>query len=92
MEALEAEKQKIAEEIQSLQKNHRSRNKPTMSMYMHNVAKAMLASLFLSGHRRWVLIQELFLFHSHFSSDPEQEEPSGCYKPLYSSAICIGLC
>ncbi|NXR21186.1 KIF14 protein, partial [Cinclus mexicanus] len=36
VEALEAEKQKIAEEIHTLQKNHASGNKPVMSMYMHN--------------------------------------------------------
>lgn len=45
MEALEAEKQKIAEEIHTLQKNHGSGNKAVMSMYMHDVTKAMLASL-----------------------------------------------
>lgn len=50
MEALEAEKQKIAEEIHTLQKNHGSGNKPVMSMYMRNIAKAMLASL-----SQWVL-------------------------------------
>lgn len=54
VEALEAEKQKIAEEIHSLQKNHGSGNKSMMSMYIQNVAKAVLASLFLSGHGQWV--------------------------------------
>lgn len=49
LEALEAEKQKIAEEIQSLQKNRGSGNKTMTSMYICNVARAMLTSFLLGG-------------------------------------------
>lgn len=45
VEALEAEKQKIAEEIHALQKNHGRGNKSVLGMYMHGVTKAVLASL-----------------------------------------------
>jgi len=49
LEALEAEKQKIAEEIHTLQNNRGSGNKTMTSMYMHNVARAVLTSLLLGG-------------------------------------------
>lgn len=49
LEALEAEKQKIAEEIHTLQKNRGSGNKTMTSTCIYNVARATLTSLCLVG-------------------------------------------
>lgn len=70
LQALEAEKQKIAEEIQTLQKNRGSGNKTMTSTCVHNVAGAMLTSC--SVDLDLVAVNPFSFFLQHFSNSLER--------------------